>query len=418
MSEKKRGIGLAIGAVIGITIGIAVYLVTKNFKIAIGVAIVLGGSIGAIFKLKKYPKLKWTLISITSLLVILIVFGIWFVSLLPREEMKERHRNLETSSIDKIPYVFDNVIPKRGKILAIVTSSNTMGSSGKSTGYELTELSRAYYVFKANGFDVDIASPLGGKPPVVIDGDDMGEFDYAFLNDSIAQYKTSHTIAMNDVVEEAYEAVFFVGGKGAMFDFPDNNAIQSIVRNYYQSGKVVGAVCHGPAALVNVTLDNGRSLLENKKVSSFTNKEELLLIPDAKTIFPFLLQDKLAAQGAQFNEGAMYLEKISHDNNLITGQNPWSTWKLAETMIKQLGYIPKHRQITGEENAVKVLQAYEKHGSKKAKELIDTMAAQENTQMYREFIASHSIVAAMQLDVGRFFSLIGLVSYAKNATKN
>lgn len=418
MSEKKSRIGIAIGAVIGIAIGIAVLLVTNNFKIGIGVAIILGGSMGAIFKLKKYPKLKWTLVSITSLLVILIVFGIWFVSLLPREEMKERYRTLETSSIDKIPYLYENVIPKRGKILAVVTSSNTMGSSGKSTGYELTELSRAYYVFKANGFEVDIASPLGGKPPVVIDGDDMGEFDYAFLNDSIAQYKTSHTIAMNDVVEEAYQAVFFVGGKGAMFDFPENKAIQSIIRNYYQSGKVVGAVCHGPAALVNVTLDNGRSLLENKKVSSFTNKEELLLIPDATSIFPFLLQDKLAAQGAQFNEGAMYLEKVSHDKNLVTGQNPWSTWLLAETMIQQLGYTPKHRQITGEENAVKVLQAYEKHGSKKAKELIETMASQENTQMSREFIASHSIIAAMQLDVGRFFSLIGLVSYAKSAAEN
>ncbi len=362
--------------------------------------------------LKKYPILKWILISITSLLVVLISFGIWFMSLLPIDEMKERFKTLETSSVDTIPYLFEDVIPKRGKILAVVTSSNTMGSSGKSTGYELTELSRAYYVFKANGFDVDIASPLGGKPPVVIDDDDMGEFDYAFLNDSIAQYKTSHTIAIADVAEEEYQAVFFVGGKGAMFDFPDNRAIQSIVRNYYQSGKVIGAVCHGPAALVNVTLDNGRPLIENKKISAFTNKEELLLIPDAKSIFPFLLQDKLAAKGAQFNEGAMYLEKISHDENLVTGQNPWSTWILAETMITQLGYTPKNRQITAEENAVKVLQVYENYGSKKAKKLIETMASQENRPMSREFIASHSIIAAMQLDIGRFFSLIGLVSYA------
>ncbi|OUR91913.1 type 1 glutamine amidotransferase domain-containing protein [Flavobacteriales bacterium 34_180_T64] len=372
--------------------------------------------------LKKYPiikkTLKWTLISSTSLLVILIIFGIWFVSLLPREEMKARFKTIETSSIDSIPYVSENVLSKRGKILAVVTSSNTMGNSGKSTGYELTELSRAYYVFKANGFDVDIASPLGGKPPVVIDDDDMGEFDYAFLNDTIAQYKTSHTIAMNAVVAEEYQAIFFVGGKGAMFDFPDNKAIQSIIRNYYQSGKVIGAVCHGPAALVNVTLDNGRPLIENKKVSGFTNNEELLLIPDAKSIFPFLLQDKLAAQGAKFNEGPMYLENISHDKNLITGQNPWSTWLLAETMIKQLGYTPKYRGITGEENAVKVLKVYENYGSEKAKALIETMASEENTPMSREFIASHSVIAVMQGDVGRFFGLVRLVSYAKSKSKN
>lgn len=368
--------------------------------------------------LKKYPKLKWALISVVSLIVVVISFGIWFVSLLPTDEMEERYKTLETSSIDTIPYLFEDVIPKRGKILAVVTSTNTMGSSGKSTGYELTELSRAYYVFKANGFEVAIASPLGGKPPVVIDDDDMGKFDHAFLNDSIAQYKTSHTIAMNDVVAEAYEAVFFVGGKGAMFDFPDNKAIQSLVRDYYQSGKVIGAVCHGPAALVNVILDTGRPLIENKKVSGFTNKEELFLIPDAKTIFPFLLQDKLAAQGAQFNEGPMYMEKISHDKNLVTGQNPWSTWLLAETMITQLGYTPKYRQITAEENAVKVLQVYKNQGSKKAKALIETLASQENTPMARDFIASHSIIAAMQGDIGRFFSLIGLVSYAKSKSNN
>ena len=222
---------------------------------------------------------------------------------------------------------------------------------------------------------------------------------------------------MEDVIAEDYQAVFFVGGKGAMFDFPNNKSIQAIVRNYYQSGKVVGAVCHGPAALVNVTLDNGRPLLENKKVSGFTNNEELLLIPEAKTIFPFLLQDKLTSQGAQFNEGAMYLEQISHDNNLITGQNPWSTWALAEAMIKQLGYTPKDRQITAEENAIKVLEVYESNGSAKAKTLIKTMASSDNMPMARELIALHSIVAVMRGDIGRFFSIVGLASYAKNIAK-
>ena len=118
---------------------------------------------------------------------------------------------------------------------------------------------------------------------------------------------------------------------------------------------MVGAVCHGPAALVNVTLDNSESFIENKKVSGFTNKEELLLISDAKTIFPFLLQDKLTAQGARFEEGEMYLEQVSHDRNLITGQNPWSTWKVAEKMIAQMGYTPKKRIRTAEENAEAIL---------------------------------------------------------------
>ncbi|UCD61194.1 MAG: type 1 glutamine amidotransferase domain-containing protein [Flavobacteriaceae bacterium] len=357
---------------------------------------------------KKYRILKWTGITLLSIIAIIFSFGLWFKSLIP-----PKNTTLETTQVKDLPYLAKNIQPPRGKILAIVTSMNTMGDSGKSTGYELTELARAYYVFKANGFEVDIASPLGGKPPVVIDDDDMGAYDFAFLNDSVAQYKTSNTIPVKDVVAKDYEAVFFAGGKGAMFDFPDNKAIQSIIREYYQSNKVVGAVCHGPAALVNVTLDNGQSLLENKRVSGFTNKEELLLISDAKAIFPFLLQDKLVAQGAIFNEGSMYLETISHDDNLITGQNPWSTWILAETMIKQLGYKPKYREITDEENALRVLATYENNGSQKAKEMINRMSVVEKKPINRVLIAMHSIVAAMKGDVGRFFDIIGLVSYAK-----
>jgi hypothetical protein len=126
--------------------------------------------------LKKYPKIKWTLITILGLLVLLISFGIWFFNLLPIEEMK---KDLSASKAENISYLSQNIIPKRGKILAVVTSTKTMGNSGKSTGYELTELSRAYYVFKANGYEVDIASPLGGTPPVVIDDEDMGQFDFA-----------------------------------------------------------------------------------------------------------------------------------------------------------------------------------------------------------------------------------------------
>lgn len=361
--------------------------------------------------LKKYPIIKWSLISLVGLIVLIVSFGVWFFSLLPSKELK---KDLTQTQATDLTYLTENRIPKRGKILAVVTSTNTMGSSGKSTGYELTELSRAYYIFGANGFEVDIASPLGGKPPVVIDGDDMGEFDYAFLNDSVAQYKASHTLALKDVVADAYEAIYFAGGKGAMFDFPNNESIQSILRNYHQTGKVIGAVCHGPAALVNVTLDNGRPLVENKSVCSFTNEEELLLISDAETIFPFLLQSKLTENGAKFNAGTMYLENISRDGNLITGQNPWSTWKLAETMIEQMGYTPKYRPITGEENAVQVLLAYESQGTDQAKALIEQFLVEENEPVDRVLIASHSIIAAMKGEIGRFFGLIGLTSYAKS----
>ncbi|NJB69942.1 putative intracellular protease/amidase [Saonia flava] len=358
--------------------------------------------------LKKYPIIKWVLIACATFLILIVSFGLWFKSLLPL-----RDTAIEMTLVEQLPYVSENIQPPRGKILAVVTSTYTMGDSEKSTGYELTELARAYYVFQANGYEVDIASPLGGEPPVVIDDEDMGSYDFAFMNDSIAQYKTGHTIPLHQVEAESYVAVFFVGGKGAMFDFPENKTIQAIVREYYQSNKVIGAVCHGPAALVNVVLDNGESILKNKTVSGFTNDEELLLIPEATSIFPFLLEDKLVDQGARFNAGNMYLDKISHDKNLVTGQNPWSVWSVAETMVKQMGHRPKFREITPEEHAVDILVTYHQKGSEKAKEQVLELSQDGKRVIDRVLIAKHSIIAAMQGKVGQFVDLIGLVSFIK-----
>src|SRR6056297_1674572 len=198
---------------------------------------------------KKYKWLKLTAIFILLLIIGVFSFGYWFKSLIPPKDL-----SLETINKSELPYLSENLIPKRGKVLVVVTSTATMGTSGKTTGYELTELARAYYVFEANGFEVDIASPKGGKSPVVIDDEDMGAYDYAFLNDSIAQHKATNTLPLNEVDPENYVAIYFAGGKGTMYDFPNNEAIQSIVKNHYQSKKVIGAVCHGPSALVNVTL--------------------------------------------------------------------------------------------------------------------------------------------------------------------
>ena len=352
----------------------------------------------------------WSLIGLAVLIVSIVLFGVWFVSLVP--PLPESARNVKATLPAELPYLTENRIPYRGKILAVVTSTGQMGSSGKSTGYELTELSRAYYVFEANGFEVEVASPLGGAPSVVIDGDDMSEYDFAFLNDTLAQAKVKATIAMKDVDPKDYQAVYFVGGKGTMFDFPDNEYIQALVKEYHEAGKVVSAVCHGPAALVNVRLSNGELLVKNRQVSSFTNKEELLLIPDAAEIFPFLLQDKLVANGASFNEGFMYLNKVSKDGNLITGQNPWSTWEVAESVIEQMGYVPKQRTITKEENTIAVLEKLEAEGYQQAKVAIDQFCMRDVLSIDRNLLAMHSIVAAMQFDLRKAVNQIRLLSYS------
>jgi putative intracellular protease/amidase len=355
--------------------------------------------------------IKWSAITIITLLLSLVAFGYWFMSLIVAD--KAMHEDISQTKPTDLPYLTEDSIAYRGKILAVVTSISEMGSSGKSTGYELTELSRAYYVFMANGFEVDVASPLGGQPPVVIDDDDVAQYDYAFMNDPVAQHKAKNTLAIAEVNPSDYEAVYFVGGKGAMFDFPDNISIQTLVRELYEKDKVIGAVCHGPSALVNVTLSNGSPLLLDKTVSSFTNKEELFLIPDAPEIFPFLLQDKLVKSGATFQEGSLYLENVVTDGNLITGQNPWSTWALAESMIKALGYTPKPRPITAEENSVAILNLYAQSGYDRAKLLLE-QNLNEGTPINRELLAVHSIISTMQWKLGTTIDLIRILAYAKS----
>lgn len=351
-------------------------------------------------------------IVITLITLVILGYGTfsgakaWVKNMLPE---KAHFVALKKSQVSDLPYVTENIPTYRGKILAVVTSADKMGED-KDTGYEHTELARAYWVFIANGFEVDIASPKGGKPPVVIDGDeDMGAYDYAFLNDKAIQQKVANSIALADVNPNDYEAVYFVGGKGTMFDFPNNPHVQNIAKTLYQNNKVVSAVCHGPAALVNVELDNGEMLLANKKVSAFTNDEELFLIPDAKEVFPFLLEDKLVEQGGQFQAGAAYLEKVTQDGKLITGQNPWSVWTLAEKVVAELGYQPKARERTSEEYAVELLITYDTSGYDVAlNELTQNPKAYKRIQ-----ILMHGIMSFMQFEISKGIDLLKLTNQLK-----
>ncbi len=348
---------------------------------------------------------------IFALITVVILVGgfyggkAWLKSLLPD---KAHFQALKQTQVADLPYVTQNVPENRGKILAVVTSTDIMGED-KSTGYEHTELARAYWVFVANGFEVDIASPKGGNPPVVIDGEDMGAYDYAFLNDKAIQQKVSNSIPLSKVNPAEYQAVYFVGGKGTMFDFPDNPDVQRIAQHLYQNNKVVSAVCHGPAALINVKLDNGEMLLANKKVSSFTNEEELILIPDAEEIFPFLLQSKLEAQGARFQPGTAYLEQVVQDGKLITGQNPWSVWSLAELVVKELGYKPKLRNRTPEEHSVDLLMTYDKLGYEAAHQVM----LEQPESYQRVLLVMHGIFALMQGEISKGLDILSLANQLK-----
>ena len=340
--------------------------------------------------------------------------GYWLKGLIPPAP---DHDALAHTQPADIPYLQQiSSMEERGRILLVVTSAAKLGSTGKKTGYEFTELSRPYYVFSANGFTVDIASPLGGEPPAVMDRDDMGPFEYAFLNDATAMSKLRNSIPLPEVDAQEYRGVFFVGGKGAMFDFPGNKDIQDLVVALHDNEGVIGAVCHGPAALADIVLETGTPFLEGRRISGFTNEEELFLMPDAEQVFPFLLESRLRANGADFEPGPVYLKQVSVDGTLITGQNPWSSWTVTEAMVKALGHEPVPRTVTEAERTVDILLAYETAGYAGANAKLEKLllaSSGEAEVIDRRLLAMHGIVAVMQGRLGKGLATVRLLSHAK-----
>lgn len=289
----------------------------------------------------------------------------------------------------------------RGRILAVVSSAPRMRDGKGRAGYELTELSRAYWVFEGAGFAVDIASPAGGEPPMVLD-DDLVDADYAFLNEPAIQEALRTTLPLEQVDPARYAAVYIVGGKGAMLDLHGNPVLQGILAAVYRHGGVLAAVCHGPAALIGVELAPGESLLAGRQVTGFSNAEELFLIKDPVPKLGFMLQDALDAD-ARFSEGPMYLEHIVVDGRLLTGQNPWSTWALAEATVQALGASPAPRPRSAEEHAVDLMHHLNRHGFDAALAMKDTLPAVDN-----RLLLMHAAVAAMRNDLKHLIDLARL----------
>ena len=278
---------------------------------------------------------------------------------------------------------------KADRILIVVSGEGR--DQGKTRpGYEFDELSQAWLIFQANGFAIDVASPQGGA--VEADRyDPQQPFNAALLADTEATRMLAATRRTDQVKAEDYAAIYVVGGKGAMFDFPGNAAIARLVRHVHGAGGVIGAVCHGPAALLEVTLDDGTPLLRGRRVTGFSNAEELFLMKDARQRFDTLLQDALAQRGARFVEGGLYLDNTVVDGRLVTGQNPWSTWSVAEAMVRALGHVPAAREATGEEQAVRVMEGYRRGGITAAREVRRSLPGAD-----KRLLLMHALVAAMQ----------------------
>ena len=220
----------------------------------------------------------------------------------------------------------------KDKILFVVTSHGELGNTGKKTGYFLSEVTHPWSVL-CEYYDIDVVSPQGGRPPV--DGFDLSDpINERFWNDAAWQKKMGATMTPDAVNPAEYKAIFYAGGHGAMWDFPNNEALARIASSIYEAGGIVAAVCHGPAGLLPVKLPDGSFLVKGKKLTGFTNPEEYA--NGTAEIVPFLLETALENEGALFQEGPMWANHVVVDGRLITGQNPMSALSLGKALLNAL----------------------------------------------------------------------------------
>lgn len=207
----------------------------------------------------------------------------------------------------------------------IVTGASNM-TSGDKTGVWLEEFAVPYMKFKKEGFEVTVATIHGGKVPI-----DPSSLEQTKPEWSEAMQALENASKLIDVNTDKYAAVYMPGGHGAMFDLAEDKVVKETLAKFADAGKVVSAVCHGPASLVGVKLKNGKYLVEGKKLTSFTNKEEDEVKMRDK--MPFMLQSKLEEQGASFVAKGNWADNVVVDGNLITGQNPSASASIADAII-------------------------------------------------------------------------------------
>jgi len=223
------------------------------------------------------------------------------------------------------------------RVLLVVSSAGT--AEAPESGYEFDELTQAWWTFVDNGYEVEIASPAGGEPQSEEQNAEWS-FNARFLADEAAMHAATNTTPLADVAADDYDAVFVIGGSGAAIDLPENTDLQNLLAEVYERSGVIGAVCHGPAALVNVTVD-GRPFLAGRHLTAFTNDEEALF--GEKEGDGWSLEDRIVAERGRFDgAGIMELNVVS-DGRLVTGQNPFSTARTAEATIRAMGGTPRAR---------------------------------------------------------------------------
>lgn len=222
-------------------------------------------------------------------------------------------------------------------ILFILTSQSMMGNTGKPTGVWLEEFTTPYYALRDAGYQVEVASIKGGVVPIdprSIEGTEVPASVQRYLQDAETQALLKQSVSIRQVDASRYSAVFLPGGHGAMWDFAQDKTLADIVSKTLAEGRIVAAVCHGPAGLLGARDEKGNPVVQGRRVAAFTNNEEFAagLAEDV----PFLLEDKLAAQGAILVKEKNFQPIAVSDRHLITGQNPASSALVTELLLESL----------------------------------------------------------------------------------
>ncbi|QPG06062.1 type 1 glutamine amidotransferase domain-containing protein [Salinimonas marina] len=224
------------------------------------------------------------------------------------------------------------------RLLMVMTSHDIMGDSGKKTGIWLEEFASPYYAFVDAGYTITLASTMGGAVPVdpMSLGDDaLTEDTERFTNDELANSALASTIPLEDVKADEFDAVFYPGGHGPLWDLSDNAHSKALIEDMLNADKPVAAVCHAPIVLKNVQNKAGEPMIKGLKVTGFTNTEEDAV--GLTDVVPYLVEDELRNIGGEYSKKGDFESYVVEDGRLITGQNPPSSKPAAEALIKQLG---------------------------------------------------------------------------------
>ncbi|UZO80368.1 type 1 glutamine amidotransferase domain-containing protein [Aquimarina sp. ERC-38] len=220
------------------------------------------------------------------------------------------------------------------KVLFVLTSHDQLGDTGEKTGFWIEEFASPYYLLKDKGVAITLASPKGGQPP--IDPKSAAE-DFStpaterFNKDKETQEVLSKTLKLDTVNQADYDAVFYPGGHGPLWDLAEDKSSIALIESFYSNNKPVGAVCHAPAIFKHTKDAKGTPLVKGKKVTGFTNtEEEAVQLTD---VVPFLVEDMLKENGGIYSKGEDWNPYSVQEGNLITGQNPASSELVAEKLL-------------------------------------------------------------------------------------